>query len=229
MRQFVHSTEELVLLQIHAGGDRNWQYLLADPGDERACLVDPGHDAPGIADLAHRLGLRIHTILITHGHGDHCAAAAQLSSLTRAPVYAGRADLMPRVQPLADLQELRAGALALRALHTPGHSPDHFCFRCGDILLSGDLLFCGKVGGTGDGFPGSSTAQQWASLQRLLTLPDDVRVFPGHDFYGGQGEMISSTIGHERRHNPFLLCPDLAAFAVLKADWPRYKEEHGIR
>lgn len=229
MRLFDHSSEDLVLLQFHVGGDRNWQYLVADPTDRKACAVDPGHDAPGVADLARRHGLRIHTILITHGHGDHCGAAGELATMTGALVHAGRADLLPGARPLVDGKDLWIGALAVRPLCTPGHAPDHFCFRCGDVLLSGDLLFCGKVGGTGDGFPGSSATEQWDSLQRLLALPDGARVLPGHDYYGGPGEMVTSTIGYERRHNPFLLCSDLAAFEALKADWPRYKLEHGIR
>ncbi len=229
MRLFDHSSEELRLLQCHVGGDRNWQYLLADPRDGRACAVDPGHAAPAIADLARKHGLQIHTILITHGHGDHCGAAAELARLTRAVIHAAAEGVVAGARPLRDNQELRVGELVIRALMTPGHAPDHCCFRCGDAILTGDLLFCGKVGGTGAPFPGSDAAQQWASLQRLLALPDDVRVFPGHDYYGGPGEMISSTIGHERRHNPFLLCQDFSAFAALKADWPRYKQEHGIR
>lgn len=229
MRLLDHSSEELVLLQYHLGGDRNWQYLLADPAERRACLVDPGHEAQLAVDLARRHRLRIHTILITHGHGDHCGAAAELADRTGAVVHAGRADLLPGVVPLQDGQDLWIGDLSIRPVATPGHAPDHFCFRCTDALFSGDLLFCGKVGGTGETFAGSSAAQQWASLQRLLALPDDVRVLPGHDYYGGPGEMPTSTIGHERRHNPFLLCDDLAAFEALKADWPAYKRQHGIR
>jgi hydroxyacylglutathione hydrolase len=230
MRLFDHSTEELTLLQYHVGGDRNWQYLLADPSEPAAAwMVDPGHAAAAAADLARRRGLRIATILITHGHGDHCGAAAELAELTGAEVWAGRADLLPGARPLADGQDLLLGKLTVRALFTPGHAPDHFVFRCGDALISGDLLFCGKVGGTGEYFPGSSAAEEWQSLQRLMALPDDVRVFPGHDYYGGPGEMVSTTIGHERRHNPFLLCKSLEAFEALKADWPRYKKEYGIR
>lgn len=62
-----------------------------------------------------------------------------------------------------------------------------------------------------------------------MQLPDSVMIFPGHDYYGGEGEMPHSTIGHERRHNPFLLCRNFEEFANLKENWDTYKEEHGIR
>ena len=120
MRLFDHSSEDLTLLQYHAGGDRNWQYMLASPVDGEAVVVDPGHDAAGAADLARRRGLRIHTILITHGHGDHCGAAAELSRMTEATVHAGRAGLLPGARPLVDGQDLQVGELVIRALSTPG-------------------------------------------------------------------------------------------------------------
>jgi len=84
------------------------------------------------------------------------------------------------------------------------------------------------VGGTGGHFPGSSAEQEWASLQRVLQLPDATVVLPGHDYYGGAGSMTHSTVGHERAHNPFL-AGDFAAFVQLKENWAAYKKEHGIR
>ena len=224
-----HSTDTLTLLQIHLGGDRNWQYLLADPASGRAAAVDCGHDPAGLLAIARERDLAIEAILVTHGHGDHVGGVAELARATGAAVHAGTAASAPGAGPVADGQEIAVGGLSIDAWHTPGHAPDHVCYRCDDALISGDLLFCGKVGGTGDYFPGSSAGAEWESLQRLLALPDHVRVFPGHDYYGGEGDMPASTIGHERNHNPFLRCDDLAAFEHLKANWAAYKAEHGIR
>ena len=228
MRIIDHTTPGLTLLQIHLGGDRNWQYLLADATGV-AAAVDPGHDPDQLADLARDRGLAIAVILLTHGHGDHTAGAAALAAGTGAEIVAGAAGSVRGARALRDGETIAVGELPVTAMLTPGHAPDHVCYLCNDALISGDLLFCGKVGGTGSYFPGSSAAAQWDSLHRLLQLADATRVFPGHDYHGGPGERTSSTIGHERRHNPFLTCPDLAAFEHLKAHWAEYKKEHGIR
>ncbi len=224
-----HSSADLGLFQIHLGGDRNWQYLLVDPASGKAAAVDPGHEPAQLHALAVERGFIVEQILITHGHGDHTAGAAELAALTGAPVRTGRADAVPGAVEIADGEVFTVGGLAIEAIVTPGHAPDHVCFRCGPALITGDLLFCGKVGGTGSYFPGSSAAAEWSSLARILSLPDDVMVLPGHDYYGGDGDMPVSTIGHERRNNPFLLCADLAAFEHLKANWAAFKKEHGIR
>jgi glyoxylase-like metal-dependent hydrolase (beta-lactamase superfamily II) len=91
------------------------------------------------------------------------------------------------------------------------------------ILITGDLLFVGKVGGT---TTEQDSRVEWASLERLLaTFPDEATVWPGHDY----GARPSSTIGMERRSNPFLLCPDVDSFIQLKSDWPAVKARHGLK
>ncbi len=150
------STERVVCLQFHLGGDRNFHYLLGDPGTRRAAAVDPGFEPEQFAAIAGEHDLTVAAILITHGHGDHTGGAAALARLTGAPVLAGRADAVPGARVLADGQVVTVGDLAITALATPGHAADHFCFHAAPFLVTGDLLFCGKVGGTGSYFPGSS-------------------------------------------------------------------------
>jgi hydroxyacylglutathione hydrolase len=212
-------------LQLHLGGDRNFCYLIGEVGSGLAAAIDPGHDPDRLHAIAAEHGLTITEILVTHGHGDHVGGVARLVELTGATVWAGAGEGVPRARALADGQRIAM----VEALSTPGHTRDHYCFLAGDRLVTGDLLFCGKVGGTGPSFPGSSAEQEWASLRRLLELPDAVRVYPGHDYYGGPGEMPFSTLGYERLHNPFLLCEDFAAFVHLKENWAAYKKEHGLR
>lgn len=224
-----HGNEDQVFLQAHLGGDRNFCYLLGDHVSGEAAAIDPGFDAPRFAALASERGLTIRHILITHGHGDHCEQAGSLAEMTGAPIRAGAPDQVPGAEALTDGQTLPLGDGSILALATPGHSPGHFCFLWEGRLLTGDLLFCGKIGGTGPYFPGSDPAQQYASLERILKFPDDTAVFPGHDYYGGEGDRPHSTVGLERRTNPFLTVPDFAAFCHLKDNWAQYKKEHGIK
>ena len=203
--------DRLRCLQFHLGGDRNFHYLLGDPATGKAAAVDPGFDGDGFQAAATGAGLHITAILITHGHTDHTGAARELSELTGAPILAGRAGGDLRAETLTDGGTVTVGELAIETLATPGHAPDHFCFLAAGHLVTGDLLFCGKVGGTGEFFPGSSAREEWASLQGIMQLPDDTIVLPGHDYYGGAGEMPHSTIGYERTGNPFL-AGDYAAF-----------------
>jgi hydroxyacylglutathione hydrolase len=224
-----HSDATTIFLQIHLGGDRNFCYLLGDRASGEAAAVDPGFEPEQLAGIAADHGLAIKHILITHGHSDHTAGAGKLAALTGASLHAGPADQVENARSLADGQQILLGDQAVTSLHTPGHSPGHYCYLFAGRLITGDLLFCGKVGGTGSYFPGSSAEQEHLSLQKILQLPDETGVFPGHDYYGGEGTMPSSTIGHERRHNPFLTAPDFAAFCHLKDNWAAYKKEHGIR
>ena len=224
-----HSDGDLVFFQVHLGGDRNFCYLLGDRAAGDGAVVDPGYEPDARPPLALEHGLTIRRILVTHGHGDHVGGLGRLVELTGATVHAGPGEEVPGAATVADGERLALGGLEIEALVTPGHTGGHVCWRLADRLLTGDLLFCGKVGGTGPYFPGSSAEREWASLRRLLELPDGVLVFPGHDYYGGAGERPHSTIGHERAHNPFLTCPDFDAFARLKENWAAYKQEHGIR
>jgi len=224
-----HSTAEARFLQVHLGGDRNFSYLLGDRETGRAAAVDPGFAPDELFRIAQENQLRIEHILITHGHVDHIGGLTRLVELTGARVHAGAEERVKGAEPVRDGQELLLGGQIVTVLCTPGHSPGHACYLFAGRLVTGDLLFCGKVGGTGLFFAGSSARAEWDSLHRLLTLPEQTLVFPGHDYYGGLGEMAQSTIGYEAANNPFLLCADFDAFCDLKENWLAYKEEHGIR
>ena len=223
------SDKNTCFVQIHLGGDRNFCYLLGDNKSGDAAAVDPGFKSAQFAAAAADRGLKIIKILITHGHSDHAEKAGELARITGATIYAGNEEKVSNSVALNDGDRLALGNKVVVAYHTPGHTPGHVCYLFEKKLLTGDLLFCGKVGGTGPYFPGSSPGAEWESLQRIMGLPDDVQIFPGHDYYGGQGIMQHSTVGYEKKHNPFLLCKNFEAFRHLKDTWDAYKAKHGIR
>ncbi|MCP4292751.1 MAG: MBL fold metallo-hydrolase [bacterium] len=224
-----HSDRNMVFLQLELGGDRNFCYLIGDRQSGEAVAIDPGFDADSFNDIAKDRGLTIKHILITHGHSDHRDQADTLVQLTDAELWAGAADEVPGASDLGDEQEFTLGESSVKALATPGHSAGHYCFLSHGKLVTGDLLFCGKIGGTGSYFPGSSPEQQFKSLARMMKLPDETLVFPGHDYFGGEGYMPHSSIGFEKSNNPFLTAQDFDAFCYLKDHWADYKKEHGVR
>jgi hydroxyacylglutathione hydrolase len=217
---------QLIFEQIRAGGDRNFGYLLGDRDAGQAVLIDPSYSPDAFVGRARDQGLTVTHVINTHGHPDHTNGNARSVELTGAPVAAFAGSSLVRLDVgLHDGQPLQVGGLRLEFLHVPGHCPDHLVVYepAWQILLTGDLLFVGKVGGTaGD----DDARTEWASLGRVLErAPDTATVWPGHDY----GARPSSTIGLERATNPFLRCPDLAAFLALKRDWPAVKGRLGLK
>ena len=217
---------QLIFEQIRAGGDRNFGYLLADRDAKQAVLIDPSYSPEAFVQRARDQGLNVTHVINTHGHPDHTNGNATAAELTSAPVAAfADSQLVHAECELHDEQELAVGGLRLQFLHVPGHCPDHLVIYepSWRLLITGDLLFVGKVGGTAND---DDARTEWASLRRLLDrYPDEATVWPGHDY----GARPSSTIGLERATNPFLQCRDVAAFIALKRDWPTVKQQLGLK
>lgn len=212
----------MLIQQFLTGGDRNFGYLAADEATRQAAVIDPSYSPGRIVDFAREHGLTIQYIFATHDHYDHTNGNAEIERLTGVrPLLFNDTEPQTGVQ-VRDGATLPLGELAVRVLHTPGHTPDSICLSIGDAVFTGDTLFVGKVGGTDFG---AQAQTEYRSLhEKLLRLPDDTRVFPGHNY----GTAPESTIGHERVTNPFLIQPDFAAFVHLKQHWAAYKREHGI-
>jgi hydroxyacylglutathione hydrolase len=213
----------VIFEQIRSGGDRNFGYLLGDRDAGVAVVIDPSYSPDAFVERARAQHLTITHVINTHSHPDHTNGNERAQSLTGAALAAH--PLLSPAVPLGDGDTLNVGSLRLTAHHVPGHCVDHLVLyeSVHELLVTGDLLFVGKVGGTQND---ADARSEWRSLQRMLTkVPDAATVWPGHDY----GIRPSSTIALEKATNPFLLCADEAAFLTLKAEWAEVKQRFGLK
>jgi glyoxylase-like metal-dependent hydrolase (beta-lactamase superfamily II) len=212
----------MIIHQIDAGGDRNFAYLIADKKGGVAAIFDPPPDPEKYAGLIADNDLTVEYIVITHGHSDHSWGMSPAKKRFGGKTVGHSSMHLALDVKVDEGDSLSLGDLSLNILFTPGHTDDHIAIVCGQHVITGDTLFVGKVGGTDLG-PGAK--REWDSLQKLMQLPDDTAVWPGHNF----GAAPTSTIGTEKQTNPFLIQPDFDAFVDLKANWLEYKKKHGIK
>jgi glyoxylase-like metal-dependent hydrolase (beta-lactamase superfamily II)/rhodanese-related sulfurtransferase len=203
-------------------------YLVGDEDAGVAAVVDPRFEIDDYLLLARYMNVQIEHVLETHNHADHVSGHGRLAAATGATIHVHReAEPAYDHEPFDDGWELELGCVTVRALHTPGHRPEHTAFalidtRRGDepwAVLTGDTLFVGDVARpdlaveTEDG----ARAIFHSLHERLLAMPPETEVWPGHlggSLCGGPGMdmKVSSTIGYERRHNELLDIDDEAAF-----------------
>jgi hydroxyacylglutathione hydrolase len=191
-------------------------------GETAALVVDPGDHASDIIDFINQHGLHIAAYLLTHGHVDHVSALADMVAALPAPVamhprdarwaFTRRGAMPPYYGPpkappaidraLAEGQQWTDAGLSYSIIETPGHSPGGvaFYFREENIVVSGDSIFHGSIGRSD--LPGANPADLAASLKKLMALPDHTVVYSGHG--------PATTIGEEKRTNPYLLSFDWA-------------------
>ena len=216
---------KFIFEQIRTGGDRNFAYLIGDREAKVAVIVDPSYDPEAVVGRAEAQGLEVKYVLNTHGHQDHTNGNAKAKQLTGAPLAAYEGSPLNPDVAIKDSQALELGSLTLDCFHVPGHCDDHLLIHLAaqKVALTGDLLFVGKIGGTGTE---ELSRIEYESLERALgLLPDETTIWPGHDY----GCRPSSTIGLERATNPFLLVKNLDEFLKLKRDWSSFKAGHGLK
>jgi hydroxyacylglutathione hydrolase len=188
----------MIIRQIRMGSLDNFCYLVGCEQTRQAVVIDPGAKVKRILSEAEKQGLNIVSIVNTHGHGDHTAGSAELKRLTgaRIVIHVLDADDLPQADiRLAAECDLKIGELKFRVFHTPGHTPGGICLYADGHLFTGDTLFVGDSGRTD--LPGGHRPTLAASIRRLMELPGDTVVWPGHDY----GPTPSSTLAWEKRHN----------------------------
>lgn len=192
-------------------------YLLADSDTKEGVVIDPGAEPERILAAVKKNGIKVTGVLNTHGHFDHIGGNRRVAEASSAPLlinkedesflsraatsaqmYGLKADNSPTPSAyLAEGDSVRFGNHEIKVIHIPGHSPGGCCFYLAKdgILISGDSLFAESIGRTD--LPGGSQTQLVGAIRsKLLTLPEKTKVFPGHG--------PSTTIGHEKKHNPYL-------------------------
>ena len=194
-------------------------YLVASPESGEAMIIDPGGSAANLLERLNRENWRLRWIVNTHGHADHTAGNDYWAAETGAPVVMHRLDWeffsRPEMQEQAkaegfppltrvdllveDGHQLPLGGDQATLIHTPGHTPGALCVYFSGHLFTGDTLFVEAAGRTD--LPGGSLNALIQSLEeKIMPLPDDTHIWPGHD-YGGSA---SSTLAQEKENNPFL-------------------------
>jgi hydroxyacylglutathione hydrolase len=215
----------IYLKQLELGPMQNFVYLVGDPVTRQCVVVDPAWEIDTIVETVAADDMTLIGALVTHTHQDHVGGSLESWGMpgripgveellgqvaTKVYVHKAEREFLPGLG--SDLvrvdnhDTLEVGRLRLTFLHTPGHTPGSQCFLVDGRLISGDTLFIGSCGRTD--LPGSDPSQMYYSLtQRLGALPEDTIIFPGHN-YGG----ASSTIGDEKRDNPFMRFAALGDF-----------------
>ncbi|MFC1824361.1 MBL fold metallo-hydrolase [Thermodesulfobacteriota bacterium] len=204
--------------QMGVGMMQVFCYLVSCPKTKESLVIDPAGDEEGIVARIKEKKLDLKYIVNTHGHVDHICGNAKMKELTDAKIVMHELDnemyTSQRGQdearqwgftpsPPADMtvkegDHISVGEISLEVIHTPGHSPGGICLLGKGHLFTGDTLFVGGIGRTD--LPGANMEHFSASFRRILTLPGETIVWPGHDY----GMKPSSTIDEEKRTNPWL-------------------------
>jgi glyoxylase-like metal-dependent hydrolase (beta-lactamase superfamily II) len=209
----------MIVKQYEVGHFAVFCYLIGDEKSQEGLFIDPADDAKRLLAEAKSYGLnKVKYIVNTHSHVDHIMGNAEMVKKTGAKIVIHEKDAGDLVRvppylldmfgatpsPQADIlvkeeDTIQVGQVKLKVIDTPGHSPGGMSLYLDGMVFTGDTLFVGSVGRTD--FPGSSWDVLEASIrQKLYVLPGETVVFPGHNY----GSTPSSTIQHERRHNPFV-------------------------
>lgn len=197
---------------------QNFSYIIGDEKSKDVVVVDAGWEIEKLIEIANNNKLKIEKIILTHSHFDHVQKADELAEKTNAKVYFHEFEFDAikkfikndiKIIKLKNNDEINVGNLKIKSIHTPGHTPGAICLLVQNKLITGDTLFVNAIGRTD--LAGGDAIKLFESLQKLKKLDDDVEVYPGHDY----GEIPFSTIGGEKKTNPYFMCSTKEQFLNL--------------
>ena len=205
--------------QIPVGPMQNFVYLVGDESAKEAAVIDAGWDIDEIIRNAAESKLKISKIILTHSHFDHIQKIQELVDKTNAGIYFHELEFdeisrlvkngSAKIIKLKDNEEIKVGKIKIKIIHTPGHTKGAVCLLFDNKLITGDTLFVGAIGRTD--LPGGDAIKLFESLQKLKRLDDKIEIYPGHDY----GEVPFSTIGGEKKTNPYFMCSTKEQFLNL--------------
>jgi glyoxylase-like metal-dependent hydrolase (beta-lactamase superfamily II)/rhodanese-related sulfurtransferase len=204
----------MIFRQLFDSVSSSYSYLVASRMGGEALIIDPVLDkVERYLKLLEELDLKLVKAIDTHVHADHITGLGALRDRTRCATVMGRESQTDVVSiRVSDGDEIEIEGVCLRAIHTPGHTDDSYCYRMYDRVFTGDTLLIRGTGRT-DFQHGDSLAAYDSLFNKLLALPDETLVYPGHDY---KGDTVS-TIGEERRHNPRLQVKSGEDYVALMA------------
>ena len=191
----------MIFKQVFDQKSSTYTYLIASAKGREAVIIDPVIDnVENYIKLLHELDLKLVKVIDTHIHADHVTGASKLKQATNCSTLMGEHTPADAVEiKIKDEEIIKIDHIEIKAIYTPGHTSDSYSFLMDKYLFSGDTLLINGTGRTD--FQNGSSKDAYNSLfNKLLKLPDDTLLYPGHDYNG----KLSSTIGKEKEHNPRL-------------------------
>ena len=205
----------MIFRQVFDNKSSTYTYLIASAKGREAVIIDPViENVESYIKLLNELDLKLVKVIDTHIHADHVTGASKLKLATNCSTLMGEHTPADAVEiKVKDDEIIKIDQIEIRAMYTPGHTSDSYSFLMNNCLFSGDTLLINGTGRTD--FQNGSSKDAYNSLfNKLLKLPDDTMLYPGHDYNG----KLSSTIGKEKQHNPRLQVRNVDEYVELMSN-----------